>query len=285
MEKAQQKVVACIDGSPVTNAICDYAAWIAKTVEASLELLHTINHHETKVDIDLSGNIGLGSQEHLLEELTQVEQQHSKLLLQKGKLMLKAAKERALQAGVTDCNTYQRHGNLSEALIELEASIRVLVLGMDRESHSAPHLSSQLETVMRSLHRPMFIVNGEFTLPQQVMIAYDGSEAANKAVEMVANSPLFKTLTCHLVCVNKNSDTATGLLNAAGNQLTAYGIEVISTTLQGKTEQALCQYQEAQAIDLIVMGAFSHTWLHDFLLGSFTMKMLLSSPKPLLLLR
>jgi nucleotide-binding universal stress UspA family protein len=36
---------------------------------------------------------------------------------------------------------------------------------------------------------------------------------------------------------------------------------------------------------MTVMGAFSHTRLHDWLLGSFTVKMLTHSHKPLLLLR
>jgi len=47
----------------------------------------------------------------------------------------------------------------------------------------------------------------------------------------------------------------------------------------------LCAYQEKHAIDLTIMGAFSHTRLREMLLGSFTVKMLLHTKKPLLLLR
>jgi len=47
----------------------------------------------------------------------------------------------------------------------------------------------------------------------------------------------------------------------------------------------LCDYQAQHEIDMTVMGAFSHTRFHDWLLGSFTEKMLTQSPKPLLLLR
>ncbi|MFU8788635.1 MAG: universal stress protein, partial [Methylobacter sp.] len=38
-------------------------------------------------------------------------------------------------------------------------------------------------------------------------------------------------------------------------------------------------------IDMTVMGAFGHTRIRDWLLGSFTVKMLTHSNKPLLLLR
>jgi len=36
---------------------------------------------------------------------------------------------------------------------------------------------------------------------------------------------------------------------------------------------------------ILLMGAFSHTRIHDLLLGSFTTKMLMHTQKPLLLLR
>jgi nucleotide-binding universal stress UspA family protein len=118
------------------------------------------------------------------------------------------------------------------------------------------------------------------------MIAYDGSEAADKAVDMVASSPLYKGLTCHLVCVNKNEDTAAKLLEQAADKLKLTdSIEVITAKLKGKVEQELCAYQQQHNIDLTVMGAFSHTRLHDMLLGSFTHKMLVNTKKPLLLLR
>ncbi len=69
-------VLACIDGSSLTEAVCDYAAWIAQRVDAPLKLMHTIDHHHEAAALsDLSGNIGLDSQENLLEELTAVEQQ------------------------------------------------------------------------------------------------------------------------------------------------------------------------------------------------------------------
>jgi len=281
-------VLACIDGSVLSEAVCDYAAWIAQRVDAPLKLLHMIDHHPEKaVTLDLSGNIGLGSQEYLLEELTAVEQQCSKLRLQQGKLLLQAAKDRVIQAGVADPDTCQRHGSLVESLIELEESIRVLVIGIRGKVHEnrPDKIGAKLESIIRSLHKPILVVNGAFKAPQCIMIAYDGSEAAEKALDMVANSPLYKGLTCHLVCVGKDDDKGRTLESAAGKLINAGGIDVVAKRLPGKPEQVLCEYQKDQAIDMIVMGAFSHTRIHDLLLGSFTAKMLAHAQKPLLLLR
>ena len=59
MKHTQQLVLACIDGSTISSAVCDYSAWIAQRVDAPLKLLHNIEHQETPVTSDLTGNIGL----------------------------------------------------------------------------------------------------------------------------------------------------------------------------------------------------------------------------------
>lgn len=244
MAHAQQLVLACIDGSAISAAVCDYAAWIAQRVDVPLKLLHNIEHQESAVTADLSGNIGLGSQEHLLDELTTLEQQRSKLLVQQGKSILEAAKQRVQQAGIAEPITAQRHGSVAETLIELEDCIRVLVLGVRGEKHEKQQekIGAQLELMIRSLHRPILVVNDEFKTPKTIMLAYDGSEAADKAVAMVASSPLYKGLSCHLVCVNNNAET---LLQQASQKLKGTtDLNIVTAALTGKAELELCAYQE-----------------------------------------
>lgn len=288
MNTIQNLVLAGIDGSSLTDAVCDYAAWIAQKVDAPLKLLHTIDHHpEATNHTDLTGNIGVDSRDHLMDELTQLEQQRSKLRLQQGKQLLQAARERVIQAGLKDPITNQRHGSLVESLIELENAIRVLVIGVRGNVHDKQpdKIGAKLESIIRSLHKPILVVNAEFKAPERIMLAYDGSPAAEKALDMVANSPLYKGLVCHLVCVSKDEGKGQ-LLEVAANKLQlAGGIEVIAKKLVGKPELVLAEYQEQKGIDMTVMGAFGHTRIHDWLLGSFTVKMLTQSRKPLLLLR
>ena len=284
----QTHVFACIDGAALTESVCDYAAWISNKTEIPLTLLHTINHHhETTPTSDLSGNIGLGSQEHLLEEITNLEQQQSKLKMQQGKLLLQAAKEHVQKKGIDSPACTQRHGDLIESLIDLEDNIRVLVLGLRGKVHDNQNnqIGAKLEAIIRSLHRPILIVNDTFKTPERIMLAYDGSEAAIKAVDMIISSPLYKGLTCHIVCVNKDETMASKLLEEATTKLQASALDIVSVRLKGKVELELCAYQDKHDIDLTIMGAFSHTRLHDMILGSFTHKMLVSTSKPLLLLR
>ncbi|MGR9014421.1 MAG: universal stress protein [Gammaproteobacteria bacterium] len=288
MNTNTNNVLACIDGSALNDAVCDYAAWIAQRVDAPLNLLHTIDHHpEMSATSDLSGNIGLDSCDHLLEEITRLDQQRNKLRVQQGKLLLTAAKQRVLLAGIADPITHQRHGSLVESLIELEENIRVLVVGLRGKIHEnqPDKIGAKLESIIRSLHKPILVVNDAFKTPQRIMIAYDGSKAAEKAIDMVSSSPLYKGLTCHLVCVSKDDNSGAALEKAADKLIQVKDIELVVKKLPGIADRVLCDYQASHDIDLTVMGAFSHTRMHDLLLGSFTAKMLMHTKKPLLLLR
>lgn len=279
-------VLACIDGSTYSTAVCDYAAWISTRTGAPLKLLHNIEQRDTP-PADLSGAIGLGSQEHLLNDLIELEQQRNKLELERGKIMLEAAKERVMQSGIEEPILWQRHGSLTETLVDCEEEIRVLVLGIRGEAHGedSKSLGNQLENIARALHRPIMVVNREFTPPQRIMLAYDGSDGARKALDMVAKSPLFKDLPCHIVHVGQDDEASESLLEEAAERLNTAGLETITARLTGKVGDALCTYQAVNDIDLTLMGAFSHTRFRELLLGSFTAKMLLTTRQPLLLLR
>jgi nucleotide-binding universal stress UspA family protein len=288
MEIEKSMVLACIDGAKLSESVCDYAAWIAQRVDAPLKLLHTIDHHnETAKTSDLSGNLGVDSRDHLLEDITDIEHTRGKLRIQQGKAILQKAKERVIEDGLSNPLTCLQHGSLIESLLEFEKNIRVLVIGARGKIHEdkPDQIGAKLEAMIRSLHLPILVAYEEFKSPKKIMIAYDGGEAAEKAVDMVANSPLYNGLVCHLVCVS-NKDKADEVLESAANKLRdAGGIEVVTASLRGKAEHELCEYQLNQNIDMTIMGAFSHTRLHDLLLGSFTVKMLFNTKRPLLLLR
>ncbi|HSP85383.1 MAG TPA: universal stress protein, partial [Psychrobacter sp.] len=70
----QQHILACIDGSAVTESVCDYAAWYASRLGLPVALLNVIDV-PASTRRDLSGAIGINSRQVLLEELTQLDEQ------------------------------------------------------------------------------------------------------------------------------------------------------------------------------------------------------------------
>lgn len=280
-------VTACIDGSASAPAVCDYASWASQRLNAPLTLLHVLDQRQYPVSADLSGNIGLGSREHLLDQLAALDEQRNKLALEQGLVMLAAAKERAIADGVSSPETKQRHGDLLESLRELENDIRLLVIGRQGESSDGAelHVGSQLESVIRIMHRPVLVTPTSFKKPESVMLAFDGGATTRKGVEMLAASPLLRGLPIHLVMVGTKTTENAVQMEAACSTLTSAGHKVHTVIRAGEVEPALHTYQEEHGIDLLVMGAYGHSRIRQFLVGSTTAHMLRTTTSPLLLLR
>ena len=281
------QVIACIDGSPSSAAVCDYAAWASLRLEAPLVLLHVLDRSQYPVKEDLSGNIGLGSREHMLEEMTALDEQRSKLALDDGRRMLDEAKKRAEADGVADPILKQRHDDLVGSLAGLQDETRLLVMGLHGEKDGGrhPHVGSQLESAVRTLHRPILASPPLFKTPESLMLAFDGSATTRKGVEMIARSPLFRGLPVHLVMVGADTKDAWEQISEAQHQLQQAGFETEASIRSGDVAETLLAYQDEKGIDLLVMGAYGHSRIREFLVGSTTTRMLCNAQGPLLLLR
>lgn len=283
----KNQIIACIDGSRSTATVCLWSAWAASRLEAPLKLLHVLEKSVLPATADLSGSIGLGSREDLMDELIKLDEQRSRIANEQGKHLLSAAKERILNHAETESARYeiktcQRHGSLVESLTDLENDARLVVMGRQGEVCSQlSQVGSQLENVVRVLRTPVLVSVGDFNAPQKIMFAYDGSETGQKVLERLTISPLFKGLNCDLVMVGGDK----AQLIAAQTKLHDAGIDTTPYQLQGDVEQALKKHIEMQQIDMVIMGAYGHSRLRQFLLGSHTSRMLSQSPVSLLLLR
>lgn len=282
-----KQILSCIDGSAMTRSVCDAGAWASKKLQSPLTLLHVLEKTNTPVKDDLSGIIGLGSREHLLDELTALDEQRSKVALEHGKQLLAAAERYAKDDGATQILKIQRHGDLLNTILELEKDTRLLVIGRLGEDHSQYQnaIGSHLESVVRALHEAILVSVAPFRIPRNFMIAYDGSPTANAAIERVAASPLLKGLDCHLVMVAERSELHLKQLDDVQQQLSQGGFAVQSSLVEGGVHPELERYQRQHDIDLVVMGAYGHSRIRQFFVGSNTAKMISSSQVALLLLR
>ncbi|WP_407943955.1 universal stress protein [Marinobacter salinisoli] len=282
-----QRVVACIDGSRAAPAVCDYASWASRHMQAPLTLLHVLDEERYPAEPDLAGNIGLGSREQLLEELAELDRKRAKLALEHGHNMLDEAERRVREAGVEDVTQRQRHDDLTASLLALESQTRLLVMGLHGESSSDRdvHIGSQLETVIRSVHRPILLVPDEFTAPKSAMLAFDGSATAFKGVEILADSPVVKGMPLHLVMIGADTNDRWEQLKQAKKMLEPLGSEITMAIRAGDVEPALHEYQREHNIDVLVMGAYGHSRIRQFLVGSTTTQMLRTATTPLVILR
>lgn len=280
-------VLACIDGSRSARSVCDYAAWASLQLAAPLTMMHVLEHSHVSGVTDLSGHIGLGSSEYLLQELAELDARRAKLMREQGQLMLKAAVERARAAGIAEPRSRQRHGRLTDTLLELETDIRLLVIGRQGEEGDllGSHVGSHLESVIRTLRRPILVTADDFRKPSSAMLAFDNSETTRRGVDLLADSPLFKEMAVHLVMVGRETSENREALSAASLRLEQAGLEVQWSLREGEVEDVLLHYQQQEDIDLLVMGAYGHSRIRQFFVGSTTTQLLQKARSPLLLLR
>jgi nucleotide-binding universal stress UspA family protein len=157
MTQQSQKVVALIDGSVYSASVCAHAAWIAQRTNAPIEAIHVLGRREATTTRDHSGAITLGARTALLEELAELDAQRAKLISQRGRAILDDARTLLENAGVTDITTRLRHGDIVEAVAEVEQDARVILIGKRGEAadFAKGHLGSNLERIVRTSHKPV----------------------------------------------------------------------------------------------------------------------------------
>lgn len=280
-----QKVIACIDGSTISEAVCDAAAWAANILSTPLMLLHTVEKSDLREN-DLSGTIGLDARDALLTELAELDAKRNKLAVEHGKAILAAAKTRALEDGASEVEILQRHGDVLDALEEKCRDIRLIVMGRHGNNGSiSNHLGSHAERAARVRHEPILLTVDKFTAPNNFMLAFDGRDTSMKALKRIAESPLLQGLPCHIVTVGEDNESHRSRLNNAAEMMRAAGFETQTALLQGSIFNALKSYQQDNAIELLVMGAYGHSVVREFFVGSNTTRMISSSETPLLIIK
>lgn len=287
MNTSPAKVLACIDDSTYAESVCDYAAWSALRLAVPLSLIHVLEEPQTSGVRNLSGSIGFGAQEALLEELAALDAQRARLAMEQGKYMLAAARERVDRLGVTDVESRQRHGELVTTLAELEADTRMLVVGKRGTDTASAHghIGNHLEQIIRTLHKPILIAQQSFAPPQKIMMAFDGSATTLKGVEMIAASPLFVGIPCHLVMAGADIDSSREQLSHAQIILQNAGFDAPAVIIPGEPETALTGYQQQENIDLLIMGAYGHSRIRHLIVGSTTTAMISRTTISLMILR
>lgn len=278
------KLLACLDFSQYATSVTDHAAWLAGGSDAHITLLHVIQRTDAvEARRDLSGAIGLGARSGLMAELVAIEGEKSRIEREQGAALLDGAAERLKDAGITDVETLQRHGDIVETVVAQEEEADLVVIGKRGEhaDFAKGHLGGVVERIVRQSVRPVLVASRAFEPIDTVLVAYDGGESAARALDFVATAERFADCKVHVVTVG--GDKAEDRLADAAEIL---GERLASTNARsGNVEAAIREEAETLGADLLVMGAYGHSPLRRLILGSTTSAMLRALSKPVLLFR
>lgn len=282
-------VLACIETDPQATGLTDCALWAAAQLGTAVQFLHICDRPSTTAPVhDLSSGLGSDSHDALSAELLQQEASGtSRAGSGLSAEWLSYVSKRAAASGPIPCLTLQREGSLVEVLLEVQAQARLIVL----EQHPMPggvprlHFNFEVEKAVRSLQKPVLVVPTNFRAPSRVLIAYDGSATGRSLIETLAQSPFLRGLPGVLLTVGNRHDDIPEQHRWALETLTAAGFQIEARYQDGPIESVLLDQVERQQADLLIMGAYGHSRVREFIVGSTTTALLRTSPVPVLILR
>ena len=283
-----KKLLVCIDGSGYADNICQNAAWVAERLDAKINLLHVLPRHSDYAapSDDHTGSIGLGARSDLLNELTKVDEERGRLEQEKGNIILEHGVETLKKLKIKSIDTLHRRGDLAETVQELEKDFDMVFIAKrgEQANRDSEFLGSNLEKVARAIHTPLFVVSSVVKPIKKFLIAYDGKDSIQKAINSLIESPLLKGLDCHLLSVQAHEGDVD--ISASVQKLKDAGYTVTANTQIGShTDDVIASYVTNNDIDLLVAGAYSHSRLHGFILGSTTASLIKKCHIPLLMFR
>lgn len=282
-------ILACTDGSLYSTSVYDHAAWASRQMGgASIHVLHMLNpHHEEPVKANYSGSMGVGTRTALLNELVELEAAKAKIAQKRGQAILEDAGTHLKQAGVLNIVADQWHGKLSDEIANYERDADLVVIGKrgNNADFEKGHLGSNLERVVRGCRHPVLVASRNFGKMQNFVLAFDGGSSAQKAVQYVAQESLLCGMHCYLLYVGSGNAKIEAALAEAEASLKAAGYEVTIEQRDGEPEKIIRDLVAQDHIDLLVMGAYGHSSIRQFIVGSTTSAMIRTVKIPVLLFR
>lgn len=264
-----KRVIACIDASPCVNATAEAAAWIAKKTGRELVLFQVLDYRPTSYHLgEIGGVIGFESNAILLKELSDLDEKQFELAQQySNELLEHMSKYIEEKFGLTSIKIQRKGEFLEQAFDEFTAD-DVVVIGKvgDKSAEKKKYLGTHVEGIIRGAKSTVLVVSKNFTVPKSFVFAYEYSAVCQTMLKRVGTSDLLNSLKCHLVHVGELN----GILDEPADYLRYANMEVRTEYLYGNVADNLIAYQEQYDVELMVMGAFSHSKLHQFFLGSTT---------------
>ncbi len=284
------KILALMDGSSYMQSVLEHTAWVALRLESDVELLHVLEQHPERTNLtDFSGSIGIDASSTLLSKLVKFDEAQARLAIEQGHELLDMAKAHLHDLGVSQVHADLRRGqladNLSGGLNTQFNNNDFTIIGKQGMANDAEQLrvGAHLEDILRRSKQPVLLAPRNYQPILRVLVAFDGSPGSCNAIKLAAHHPLMANLDCHVVMVG-NSEANNKRIAWAESLLEENRAHHSIKVLSGKVVDSLLGYADANGINLLLMGAYGHSKLREWLLGSTTLSLIKRCRLPMLVM-
>lgn len=281
-----KRILVCTDGSQYAAECCKYGAWVASKADAYVDVLYVSDLRDFQVPVvaDLGGGLGLQPYVGLVDELRSLEATKAACIRDASLAIFEAA-----GVGLERVSFHHETGFLVDVIDRFSNPVDLILLGKRGEhaNFASEHLGSMLERLIRATHKPCLVTSRSFRAVERILIAYDGGCSSRDAMQALVATGLAGDFECHVITVvdGDGHHLASERLAEAEQMLTAAGIEPKCQMLAGEVESTISDYVHEVQIDLLVTGAYGHSRIRDFLIGSTTTGLLRTCHIPILCYR
>ncbi|MGB0372473.1 MAG: universal stress protein [Opitutales bacterium] len=281
-----KRILVCVDGSPYAEPVCQLATWWACSIDAGVHVIYIsdLRQFEIPVCADLSGSLGVQPYQGVTAHMQKIEKDKAGVLEQ-------TCRGYFDQAGMDPDRVTFEHstGFLVDTIEKIQSEYLGIVIGKRGENadYAKGHLGSMMERIVRNATVPVCISARQYNACDNVLLAFDGSEHARKALDFVASGSMFAKCTVSVVSVAEDRDAEqyAETLREAESKIENLSTEVSFQLLGGEPEDTIAAFVEENEIDLMIMGAYGHSRIRNFFIGSTTSEMIRRCKIPIMCFR
>ena len=270
------KILLGLDGSAHAQAAIEYACQLAGSYNATITGVAIIDQPGIQFS---SGPVPIGGAHYDIQTEDQMLEETEK----KANTILddfsRICADRNINA-ILHADT----GSPVSELIEESKFHDFIVIGKQTAfEFNANETYETLQRVLRNGLIPVLAVPDSVRDIQKVLVAYDNSIPASKAVHMFLLLGIWNACDITLLTVNDDAETAQTLLDTLGEFFESYGIKPDIATRSGHPDTTIKSYIAENDIDMLVMGAYGRKSVREFFVGSVTQHLIQETTIPLFL--
>ncbi|MBN2423620.1 MAG: universal stress protein [Calditrichaceae bacterium] len=275
-----KSILCAVDGSPYSESVLRNAIYLAKQFDAIIRAL-------TVVDIRLfDWTVATGADSFVpVMPSADFQAESQRIQEDKAKKVIDKAGDMLKKEGM-NFELKSAAGIPVDEICDKARQNDLVVMGIrgEYERWSDKLLGVTLESVSRQISKPLMLVDRNFVEFNHIICGYDGSNSANKALQLSAFLSKSINLTLDVIMVSDSEEERSAVLREAEKYLQPYQISFNLCHDSGDVADVLVEAQnQSKNKPLIIIGSYGHSRLREAILGSTTIQVMRTAKKPIIL--
>jgi nucleotide-binding universal stress UspA family protein len=274
-----KSILLSVDGSAYTDTVLRYGIHCSKACDALLRVLTVIDVRifEWAVAAGADGFVPILPSAIFQEESRRMLDERASAVLDKCRDILQTEK--------CKFELHKISGPPVDVICEQALTVDLVIIGARGEfaRWESKMIGATIEAVTRLCNKAMLIVDKDFTAPEKILMAYDGSPNANRALSITGFIAKKLNIPITVLTITEQAEHGRNVLREAERYLGPYEVRVDTAMAGGTADEAIVGYAEIHNFDIIAMGAYGHSRIREAILGSNTEQIIRKSKIPVLL--